>query len=181
MDTKKPYSPGRTRTRTSPCASPEFEFWMVRNPSFPQPHILSADQLFVNGVLLPLHLLNKPHQPHYPPDPEPSPPLTDSTSTSAATATASKRWKDIFKKKNAESSTDAKKKEKKTASPLQRSSTSTYGHSPGAGPRATRAPDPKYSLRRPAKRTARRARGAIRRESPSQGSGPAARGGAESI
>ncbi|ESW25985.1 hypothetical protein PHAVU_003G081900 [Phaseolus vulgaris] len=113
MDTKKPYSPGRTRTRTSPCASPEFEFWMVRNPSFPQPHILSADQLFVNGVLLPLHLLNKPHQPHYPPDPEPSPPLTDSTSTSAATATASKRWKDIFKKKNAESSTDAKKKEKK--------------------------------------------------------------------
>ncbi|KAK7348402.1 hypothetical protein VNO80_22957 [Phaseolus coccineus] len=111
MATKKPYSPGRTRT--SPCASPEFEFWMVRNPSFPQPHILSADQLFVNGVLLPLHLLNKPHQPQYPPDPEPSPALTDSTSAATATATASKRWKDIFKKKNAESSTDAKKKEKK--------------------------------------------------------------------
>ncbi|BAT77345.1 hypothetical protein LR48_Vigan01g322500 [Vigna angularis] len=106
---------GRSRSRSSPCASPEFEFWMVRNPSFPQPNILSADQLFVNGVLLPLHLLNKPHPPHHPPDPEPqpqsepSPAITDSTSA----ATPSKRWKDIFKKKNAESSNDAKKKEKK--------------------------------------------------------------------
>ncbi|XP_047164158.1 uncharacterized protein LOC124833669 [Vigna umbellata] len=105
----------RSRSRSSPCASPEFEFWMVRNPSFPQPNILSADQLFVNGVLLPLHLLNKPHPPHHPPDPqpqpesEPSPAITDSTSA----ATPSKRWKDIFKKKNAESSNDTKKKEKK--------------------------------------------------------------------
>jgi len=107
MDTEKPYSPGRTRT--SPCASPEFEFWMVRNPSCPQPHILSADQLFVNGVLLPLHLLNKPHPPQCQPDPEPSPALIDSTPT----ATGSKRWKDIFKKKNAENSNDAKKKERK--------------------------------------------------------------------
>ncbi|XP_027918211.1 uncharacterized ENTR1 family protein-like [Vigna unguiculata] len=103
------------RSRNSPCASPEFEFWMVRNPSFPQPNILSADQLFVNGVLLPLHLLNKPHPSQTPPDPEPkpepepSPAITDSTSA----ATPSKRWKDIFKKKNAESSNDAKKKEKK--------------------------------------------------------------------
>ncbi|WVZ12190.1 hypothetical protein V8G54_016720 [Vigna mungo] len=109
----------RSRSRSSPCASPEFEFWMVRNPSFPQPNILSADQLFVNGVLLPLHLLNKPHQPHHPPDPEPQPqPEQESEPSPAITystsaATPSKRWKDIFKKKNAGNGNDAKKKEKK--------------------------------------------------------------------
>ncbi|CAJ1941416.1 unnamed protein product [Sphenostylis stenocarpa] len=112
MATKKPHSTGKTTTKTSTCASPEFEFWMVRNPSFPQPNILSADELFVNGVLLPLHLLNKPQPPQQPPDPElePSPAITDSSSA----ATSSKRWKDIFKKKNAESNNDAKKKEKKS-------------------------------------------------------------------
>ncbi|KAL5163658.1 hypothetical protein HKD37_07G020509 [Glycine soja] len=89
----------------SPSASPEFEFWMVRNPSFPQPNILSADQLIVNGVLLPLHLLNKP---------DPSPAITDSSSSSSSAATASKRWKDIFKKSD-KKNTDAKKlKEKKS-------------------------------------------------------------------
>ncbi|KAK7262124.1 hypothetical protein RJT34_29684 [Clitoria ternatea] len=80
------------------CASPEFEFWMLRNPSFPQPNILSADELFHDGVLLPLHLLNKPH-PTQIPNPEPSPPIT------------SKRWKDIFRKSEKEK---GKKKERKT-------------------------------------------------------------------
>ncbi|TKY53977.1 hypothetical protein E2542_SST18383 [Spatholobus suberectus] len=110
MDTRTSQTLGRTR-RTSPCASPEFEFWMVRNPSFPPPNILSADELIVNGVLLPLHLLNKP---------DPSPLTTGSVTT---TVSASKRWKDIFRKsdkKNAETN-DAeeiekgKKKEKKSS------------------------------------------------------------------
>nr|KYP58275.1 hypothetical protein KK1_004574 [Cajanus cajan] len=90
MDTKR-------RSKSNPSASPEFEFWMVRNPSFPQPNILSADQLIVNGVLLPLHLVNKPH-------PSPSP--------STTTTTTSKRWKDIFRKKN-EAQEKKKEKEKK--------------------------------------------------------------------
>ncbi|KAK7363785.1 hypothetical protein VNO77_05942 [Canavalia gladiata] len=133
MDTKnsQTLSPNSsaTTTPTTVCNSPEFEFWMVRNPSFPQPKILSADELFVNGVLLPLHLLNKPHPPSNPPpetppppDPDPSPPITDSS----ATLSASKRWKDIFRKsdkKNAENSNaeetekdkeKGKKKEKKS-------------------------------------------------------------------
>ncbi|TKY72200.1 hypothetical protein E2542_SST00939 [Spatholobus suberectus] len=110
------------------CNSPEFEFWMLRNPSFPQPNLLSADELFVDGVLLPLHLLpaaNKPNQTpnveppiHEPdpepgpaPEPEPSPAITES----ASTLSASKRWKDIFRKsdkKNAENNTEEKEKEK---------------------------------------------------------------------
>ncbi|KAG5116156.1 hypothetical protein AAZX31_15G107200 [Glycine max] len=115
--------------RTSCCNSPEFEFWMLQNPSFPQPNLLSADELFVDGFLLPLHLLpNKPHPPqasnfitpiH---EPEPSPSITESTSTT--TFSSSKRWKDIFKKsdkKNAETNNNeekekAKKKERKSAS-----------------------------------------------------------------
>ncbi|KAG4990148.1 hypothetical protein JHK87_023605 [Glycine soja] len=112
---------------TNCCNSPEFEFWMLRNPSFPQPNLLSADELFVDGVLLPLHLLpNKPDPPQasnfitpiQEPDPEPepehSPSITESTSTTALSS--SKRWKDIFKKsdkKNAENNNEEKEKVKK--------------------------------------------------------------------
>jgi len=47
------------RSSPSPTASPEFEFWMVgRNPSaFPAPALLTADELFSGGVVLPLHNL----------------------------------------------------------------------------------------------------------------------------
>lgn len=93
---------------------------MVRNPSFPQPNLLSADELFVDGVLLPLHRLrlhknpdppDDPEPPTSQPDPEPEPEPgrqishTDSTTT---TLSASKRWKDIFKK-----TTTTKKQEDK--------------------------------------------------------------------
>ncbi|KAH7664090.1 hypothetical protein IHE45_14G098300 [Dioscorea alata] len=46
---------------TSPSSSPEFEFWMVGNtPTIhsSQPRILTADELFSDGVLLPLHQLS---------------------------------------------------------------------------------------------------------------------------
>ncbi|XP_047156671.1 proteoglycan 4-like [Vigna umbellata] len=113
------------------CNSPEFEFWMLRNPSFPQPHLLSADELFVDGVLLPLHLLpNKPHpspkastftppihepdpEPGSPPDPEPSPSILTEPTTSSS---ASKRWRDIFRKtdkKNTENTEDKEKGKKR--------------------------------------------------------------------
>ncbi|KAF8031464.1 hypothetical protein BT93_D0623 [Corymbia citriodora subsp. variegata] len=111
---------GSGRRSSSASNSPEFEFWMVRNPIFPQPDLPSADELFVDGVLLPLHHLHLPqpdppdpapepetgpggpeppapeadHLPDAPdPDPEPGPQLTP-----ASSATASKRWRDIFKK-----------------------------------------------------------------------------------
>lgn len=47
------------RSSPSPTASPEFEFWMVgRNPSaFSSPALLTADELFSGGVVLPLHTL----------------------------------------------------------------------------------------------------------------------------
>ncbi|XP_077216321.1 uncharacterized protein LOC143850920 [Tasmannia lanceolata] len=62
------------RRRSSDSSSPEFEFWMVRNPSFPQPQLLSADELFVDGVLLPLHLLPKNSDPDKTqPESEPEP------------------------------------------------------------------------------------------------------------
>lgn len=92
---------------------------MLRNPSFPQPNLLSADELFSDGVLLPLHLLNN-HSSDDPPDQNPSekpssadPPETSGSdqpgpgtrpdvsnvlsALSAPTFTSSKRWKDIFK------------------------------------------------------------------------------------
>ncbi|XP_077232639.1 uncharacterized protein LOC143869994 [Tasmannia lanceolata] len=77
------------RKSNDSSSSPEFEFWMLRNPNFPQPNLPSADELFSNGVLLPLPLLPQNSDPEKAelgsePDPEPPP-------------SVSKRWKDIFK------------------------------------------------------------------------------------
>ncbi|XP_060178030.1 uncharacterized protein LOC132607966 [Lycium barbarum] len=90
------------RIHIDPNYSPEFEFWMIRNPSFPQPDLLSADELFSDGILLPLHNLQCPIF-YDPPDPNPPSDKTDSvpeTEISACESTLSKRWKDIFKKNN---------------------------------------------------------------------------------
>ncbi|XP_044496357.1 uncharacterized protein LOC123218792 [Mangifera indica] len=139
-ETLSPCPSSRSR-RSSDSNSPEFEFWMVRNPSFPQPNLHSADELFVDGVLLPLHLLSlKPSDPTVPnplPDPEPAnkesgdpesgpgpgpgpgPELIHVTTESANGLSSSKRWTDIFRKgdkkavtKNTEDNKD-KEKEKK--------------------------------------------------------------------
>ncbi|XP_058081316.1 uncharacterized protein LOC131229391 [Magnolia sinica] len=92
----QPPSSTHARKSTDSSSSPEFEFWMVRNPSFPQPNILSADQLFVNGVLLPLHLLPQQTEPER--DPKPELKLEPETlPESTVGSSASKRWKDIFK------------------------------------------------------------------------------------
>ncbi|EEF43804.1 uncharacterized protein LOC8277965 [Ricinus communis] len=111
---QEPLSPCTSsgRRRSSDSNSPEFEFWRVPNPSFPEPNILSADELFVDGVLLPLHLLHLHNHNHDPgPQPDPEPPNSQSekpgpqishksiAAESVGTPlTASKRWKDIFKK-----------------------------------------------------------------------------------
>ncbi|ERN00110.1 hypothetical protein AMTRI_Chr10g3650 [Amborella trichopoda] len=62
-------SPRRSLSYNPNSASPEFEFWMVRNPAFPPSHLSSADELFLDGVLLPLHLLTLEAEPD--PDSEP--------------------------------------------------------------------------------------------------------------
>lgn len=100
--------------RRSADSSPEFEFWMVGNPSYPQQELLTADELFVDGVLLPLHLLSIVHSepdpesemaepppdrsPPPPPPPRPQPPVEPvPASISSSPSSGSKRWKDIFK------------------------------------------------------------------------------------
>ncbi|KAL5220722.1 hypothetical protein ABZP36_025435 [Zizania latifolia] len=49
------------RSTPSPAASPEFEFWMVgkNTSSFPSPVLLTADELFSDGVVLPLRTLQQ--------------------------------------------------------------------------------------------------------------------------
>ncbi|KAH7683194.1 Formin homology 2 domain (FH2 domain)-containing protein [Dioscorea alata] len=84
------------------CSSPEFEFWMVNNPSMPEPNLLTADELFSDGVLLPLHLLCSHPAPPPPPPPPPSSDhspsiLSMATSSSSSSPSSSKRWKDIFR------------------------------------------------------------------------------------
>lgn len=126
MDSKEPQTLSPSNSiKTNHCNSPEFEFWMLRNPSFPQPNLLSADELFVDGVLLPLHLLptatNKSEAPNSDPEPESdSRPESSAAITEASSSTfsSSKRWKDIFRKgekkeKNRENNnTEEKEKEK---------------------------------------------------------------------
>ncbi|KAL1358570.1 hypothetical protein HN51_003833 [Arachis hypogaea] len=120
-------SPCTTATRSDSTSSPEFEFWMLRNPSFPQPNLHSADELFVDGVLLPLHLLPSTSASTSKPDPPPDPEqittsgdpgasssaaiITESSTSTTTTLSTSKRWKDIFKKKNTENN-DTEEKEK---------------------------------------------------------------------
>ncbi|KAL6332611.1 hypothetical protein AAG906_009931 [Vitis piasezkii] len=130
-------SPSSSGRRSSDSNSPEFEFWMVRNPSFPQPNLLSADELFVDGVLLPLHLLHhnpdssKPVQELNSEAPDSEPPIPDTEpepgpgpeiSSAAPASTASKRWKDIFKKGEKKSEKNGEDKEKEKEKKKERKS-----------------------------------------------------------
>ncbi|CAH9130791.1 unnamed protein product [Cuscuta epithymum] len=122
------------RRRISVSNSPEFEFWMVRNPSVPQPDLLSADELFADGVLLPLDHVPQDHRPSSddpsdqtstisPADPPRNSgsdgpgisPAAGSSSASSAVS-SSKRWKDIFRKsekKNSKGGIEEKEKKEK--------------------------------------------------------------------
>lgn len=132
---------------------PEFEFWMVGNhPEHEPGSQLTADELFVDGVLLPLHQLsftNPGPEPEPEPDPEPKAllsPLTlaprgephtertveedPSSSIASAPVTSSKRWKDIFKKSS--SSAEEKDKEKEKSGKKERKASSSGGGGGGA-------------------------------------------------
>ncbi|KAJ6846170.1 uncharacterized protein M6B38_279005 [Iris pallida] len=137
---------------------PEFEFWMVGNHPEHEPESqLTADELFVDGVLLPLHQLsftNPEPEPNPDPDPEPqaepllcpptlAPPRGEprtertveeepSSSIASAPITSSKRWKDIFKKYSSSSSAEEKEKEKSGKKERKTSSSSSGGGGAGA-------------------------------------------------
>ncbi|CAL9043184.1 unnamed protein product [Musa banksii] len=109
---------GSPRRRSSASSSPEFEFLAISNSPV---QLLTADELFADGVVLPLHLLSlrQPHpgretgtgtEPEPEPEPEPDPdpslpppppppsPTDDITaSISCSPTSGSKRWKDIFR------------------------------------------------------------------------------------
>ncbi|XP_074563035.1 uncharacterized protein LOC141819680 [Curcuma longa] len=100
------------RISSASASSPEFQFWAVFDPP---PPLLTADELFADGVLLPLHHLSlRPHldaetdappgRPKSKPEPDPAspaprpPPAAELTaSISCSPTTGSKRWKDIFR------------------------------------------------------------------------------------
>ncbi|PKA62056.1 hypothetical protein AXF42_Ash018281 [Apostasia shenzhenica] len=126
------------RRRSSSASSPEFEFSVVRNPFCPSPEMLTADELFSDGVLLPLQFLSLPRSDHAvqpSPDPPPSPPTFppapplvppasillagSSSSSSSAPSSVSRRWKDLFRvvsdKKPEEKEKDRKKARKGNA------------------------------------------------------------------
>ncbi|KAK8936635.1 hypothetical protein KSP39_PZI012410 [Platanthera zijinensis] len=97
--------------RSSASSSPEFEFWRLRNPPpFDQQlPLLSADELFAGGILLPLHILSLNPSPNSSlPPPLPQPPVPADT----CPPPPSKKWKDIFKP--GEKKPAAEKKDKKT-------------------------------------------------------------------
>ncbi|KAF7032423.1 hypothetical protein CFC21_043595 [Triticum aestivum] len=124
-------------------ASPEFEFWMVgKNPgSFPSPALLTADELFSDGIVLPLHTLQAPPacpdaeqdqgeegedteadaDPNKPPEEEGEPatqaqPLAEACAVPTPDLPAvTFKWKDIFKA-TGESKERAKKAERRVSS-----------------------------------------------------------------
>lgn len=139
---------GGARRRSNDCNSPEFEFWMVRNPSFPQPDLHSADELFADGVLLPLHLLSlhnhttrddpppeSESQTSEPPDPPPesSPAITDSAASATTSFSSSKRWRDIFRKKTEENKDSEEKEKEKPTKKKKREKNKKTGSAAGGG------------------------------------------------
>ncbi|KAL4562999.1 hypothetical protein LXL04_027030 [Taraxacum kok-saghyz] len=108
--------------RSSASNSPEFEFWMTRNPSSQETTLHSADELFSGGILLPLQLLNSqntddpPDKEQIPVEPTNKPSVSSNPDTIHGSdlktnISASKRWKDIFKK-TPESKEEKEKKKK---------------------------------------------------------------------
>ncbi|KAJ0972523.1 hypothetical protein J5N97_020482 [Dioscorea zingiberensis] len=111
------------RRSSSECSSPEFEFWMLRNPSMPEPNLLTADELFSDGVLLPLHLLPPHDHHHHHHHHSPTTNVSSSPSIlSTPSSSSSKRWLDIFKLATADKRPSEKEKIKKD---IPRSSSAT--------------------------------------------------------
>ncbi|KAM0915733.1 hypothetical protein ACQ4PT_010646 [Festuca glaucescens] len=118
--------PESGRSSPSPTASPEFEFWMVgKNPgSFPSPALLTADELFSDGIVLPLHTLQPPPPNADAEEDEPSEgegefaaqPLAESCTVPAPDLPAvTFKWKDIFKATGDSKERGSKKNERRVS------------------------------------------------------------------
>ncbi|CAM9000686.1 unnamed protein product [Rhodiola kirilowii] len=103
--------------------SPKFEFWMV----VPQPNLLTADELFADGVLVPLDLVPVSVNPSESVVAESATSQVSAgpelTATAVEPASGSRRWKDIFRKseskavrESADSATLKIKRERRTTS-----------------------------------------------------------------
>ncbi|EPS69746.1 hypothetical protein M569_05018 [Genlisea aurea] len=136
------------------CTSPEFEFSMVNDPSCPQPNLLSADELFSGGFLLPLHHLHHADAEQTssvaaPPAAAPFPPPQPESPS------VSRRWTQIFRiheRKASDSVDQATHKERRRLSgaavaaaelninlwPFSRSSSTGNGGSRPRAPAAAR-------------------------------------------
>ncbi|XP_018482757.1 uncharacterized protein LOC108853812 [Raphanus sativus] len=139
---------GSQRRSSSSCDSnsPEFEFWRLTNSSFHQTEteLLTADELFHDGVILPLRLLSiksDPSASECTPDPSPS---TSTLTTEQKNetepglgseltreTTGSKRWRDIFKK--SENKPAGKKEKRKEKKKNEKKSGSGPGTGSGSG------------------------------------------------
>ncbi|KAJ0263499.1 Uncharacterized protein HA466_0038420 [Hirschfeldia incana] len=131
--------------RSCDSNSPEFEFCRLTNSSFHQTEsdLLSADELFHDGVLLPLHLLSikpDPSASECAPDPSPSSdtliteqknePEPGLGSELTRATTGSNRWRDIFKKSE---NKPAGKKEKRKENKKKEKKKSGSGPGSGSG------------------------------------------------
>ncbi|XP_010529459.1 PREDICTED: serine/arginine repetitive matrix protein 3-like [Tarenaya hassleriana] len=158
-------SPSRSlrRRNSSASNSPEFEFWRLTNPSSqPDPDLVSADELFLDGVLLPLQLLSlKPaHSPNSdgsipdpdPPPSDPSAPLVHELDPATKTEptpepghgpglfretvvsgfTSSKRWRDMFRKSESKPPAKSREHKEKESKKRERKSQTVSGSSAGA-------------------------------------------------
>jgi hypothetical protein len=109
-------SPGG-RSSPSPAASPEFQFWMVgKNPS---PALLTADELFSGGVVLPLHNLQVggDEAPDSAEAAAPAQPLAESGIAPTPDLPAvTFKWKDIFKANNGGGEAKERKKAERRVS-----------------------------------------------------------------
>ncbi|CAM0884402.1 unnamed protein product [Alopecurus aequalis] len=128
--------PESGRSSPSPTASPEFEFWMVgKNPgSFPSPALLTADELFSDGIVLPLHTLQAPapngdqdedaeeedaaeEDADEPSEEFAAQPLAESCTVPAPDLPAvTFKWKDIFKASGESAKDRGKKSERRVSS-----------------------------------------------------------------
>ncbi|XP_068657348.1 uncharacterized protein [Aristolochia californica] len=110
----QPSSPRKSSDSSS--SEFDFEFWKVRNVCAPEPVLSSADELFSDGVLLPLHLLRDTQLTSEDKLETVSEPPAAALSTEPVAPT-SKRWKDIFKigEKQKEKEKGGKKKERKNS------------------------------------------------------------------
>ncbi|KAL9243485.1 hypothetical protein vseg_017366 [Gypsophila vaccaria] len=113
----------------------EFEFWSSNLQPLLHTPLHSADQLFSHGILLPLHSLPEPGSTKAEPgssEPGSSEPSALIASSSNPILTASKRWREIFKKKVVSNNDDVDNDCEKVDKKREKNRKNGHGHGPGS-------------------------------------------------